>query len=88
MMLGKMVYDTSRFGEKSRYTACRIEEGTDLIPALKKALLNLDCQIAEAGEMEDEKAAGSIPADESVKNFTYTFVVGKLYYRENSVSYR
>ena len=85
MMLGKMVYDTSRFGEKSRYTACRIEEGTDLISALKKALLNLDCQIAEAGEMEDEKAAGSIPADESVKNFTYTFVDGKLYYRENSV---
>ncbi len=37
MMLGKMVYDTSRFGEKSRYTACRIEEGTDLIPALKNS---------------------------------------------------
>jgi len=34
------------------------------------------------------KAAGSIPADPSVKNYSYALVGGEIYYRENSVMTR
>lgn len=84
MMLGTMVYDTGRYGESSKYTTCVADKDTDLISALKTALSNLDAHIVAVSEL-DEETKESIPADESVKNFTYTFVDGKLYYRENSV---
>ena len=37
---------------------------------------------------EEENTEDIIEADPDVKNYTYTFVDGKLYYRENSVMYR
>ena len=37
---------------------------------------------------EEENMEDIIEADPDVKNYTYTFVDGKLYYRENSVMYR
>lgn len=37
----------------------------------------------ETDELEEEN--GSIPADPTVKNFSYTLVDGKVYFRQNSV---
>ncbi len=44
---------------------------------------------AELPELdEDEAADSSIPADPNVKNYSYTVVDGKVYYRENSIMVR
>ncbi len=84
MMLGKMIFDQRGFGEGSKYTALVPEENLDLAEALDKAVSNLNASIIsvqEQAEIEQE----TIQADPAVKNFTYTFVDGSLYYRHNAI---
>ena len=91
MMLGKMEYDSRMFGDGSRYTSCvNHEEDFDLAPALKEAAGKLKGRMSEAEEplAGEQTSEDVIDADPDVKNFTYTFVEGKLYYRENSKMYR
>ncbi len=90
MMLGTMEYDNRMFGEGSKYTSCiNHEENFDLKAALKEAVERLDGKITEVEELleEGEATKDVIDADPDVKNYTYTFVEGKLYYRENSKMY-
>ena len=91
MMLGHMEYDTGRYGSDSNYTVCVNDEADfDLQGALRQALGRLSVQIpdyevlSEPGEEPEE----SLPADPDVKNYTYTFVDGTLYYRKDSRMYR
>ena len=93
MILGRMEYDTGRFGEDSKYTRC-VNDDADfsLYEALQQAVENIEAQITDftfLSEQEDEKKDGelTIPADPDVKNFTYTFVDGKLYFRKDSNMY-
>ncbi len=91
MMLGTMEYDTRMFGNGSKYTSCvNHEENFDLKSALETAVGQLSGRITDVVELaaEEENTEDIIEADPDVKNYTYTFVDGKLYYRENSVMYR
>ena len=87
MMLGTMEYDTRIYGQDSRYTVCvNHDENFNMYDALNKAIHNIRAEMTDFDRLteEEEVSAGVIPADPDVRNFTYTFYDGKLYYRENS----
>ncbi|MGN1187899.1 MAG: DEAD/DEAH box helicase family protein, partial [Lachnospiraceae bacterium] len=87
MMLGHMEYDNRIYGQDSRYTVCvNNEEDFDLYSALNKAIGYIKAEITDFERVADENevAVETIPADPDVRNFTYAFVDGELYYRENS----
>ena len=90
MILGKMKYDTGRFGENSSYTTC-INEDPDfsLYDALQQAVKSISAQMSVFDNVleEEEILEESIPADPDVKNFTYALLDGKLYYRKDSRMY-
>ena len=81
MILGEMVMESTRFGMDS---VCRGDENTDLSELLQGAIHNLHAQITEYQHEELEEEDNSIPADPNVRNFSYTIVDGKVYFRENS----
>ena len=83
MLLGQMAFDRSMYGNEKE-TTCKPLEDADLSDLLAKAVENLHAQYApyEIEEREDEDT--SIPADPTVRNFSYTIVDGQVYYRENS----
>ena len=83
MILGDMAMESTRFGPDS---ACKAREGEDLSDQLANAIQFLQAEI-KPYELEelDEEEDRSIPADPSVKNFSYTVVDGQVYYRENSL---
>ena len=92
MVLGKMVFDESVYGnEKS--TACHPIPGDDLDERLERAVSYLEGTYEEPGQEGDvPQAEGapeikSIPADPAVRNFSYALAEGKLYYREHSRMY-
>lgn len=67
-------------------TACLPIEGRDLEDQLAVAIQSIQGSITEY-VMDDPETEGedkSIPADPEVRNFSYTIVDGKVYYRENS----
>lgn len=82
MVLGDMVMESSRFGMES---TCRPYEDADLGDLLNNAISNLHAELTdyEVDKLSDEEDL-SIPADPNVRNFSYTVVDGKLYFRENS----
>ena len=87
MMLGTMEYDTRIYGQDSRYTVCvNHDENFNMYDALNNAIHNIQAEMTDFDRLteEEEVSAGVIPADPDVRNFTYTFYDGKLYYRENS----
>ncbi|WP_334294668.1 helicase-related protein [Lachnospira eligens] len=87
MMLGSMEYDTRIYGQDSRYTVCvNNDENFNMYEALNKAISNIKAQITDFERVSDEaeQTEEVIPADPDVRNYTYTFFEGKLYYRENS----
>ena len=81
MILGEMVMESTRFGMDS---VCRGDENADLSELLQGAISNIHAQITEYQHEELEEEDNSIPADPSVRNFSYTIVDGKVYFRENS----
>lgn len=83
MLLGKMVFDRDMFGPDSKYTSLVADEDLDLAEALDNALSRLNADIGSV-ERNIGSESSVIPADPAVKNFTYTFVDGSLYYRENA----
>lgn len=87
MMLGSMEYDTRIYGRDSRYTVCvNDDENFNMYEELNKAIHNIQAQMTDFERLaeEEEVSEDIIPADPDVRNFTYTFYEGKLYYRENS----
>lgn len=84
MILGNMVMKSGRFKPES---ACKAFENSDLSELLDKAVANIKGEITEYS-IDDELADDDeeyIPADPSVRNFSYTVYDGKIYYRENSI---
>lgn len=90
MMLGTMEYDTRMFGKDSRYTTCvNREENFDLKTALEQAVKRLHGRITDIMELAGEEVQTEVlDAESGVKNYTYTFINGQLYYRENSKMYK
>lgn len=80
MILGKMVLESSPYGMQS---TCKQVDGTNLEEMLSEAVNKISAVIPDYEHQRDEEAE-SIPADPSVRNFSFTEVNGKLYYRENS----
>ena len=82
MILGEMKMVSGRFGPES---TCLPYDGGDLAEQLAEAVSNIHGEIT-AYEVEDELTEddNSIPADPTVRNFSYTVVDGKIYFRENS----
>ena len=91
MILGRMEYDTRIFGRDSRYTVCvNDDENFNLYEAVTQAVSHIEAQMTDFESVleEEEHDEEVIPADPDVRNFTYTFFDGKLYFRENSVMAR
>lgn len=85
MVLGNFTTESTQYG-KQEVTVVPIE-GADLAEQLKEAVSHIQGEIIEA-EMDDfdlNEPDNSIPADLDVKNFSFTNVNGKVYYRENSI---
>ena len=82
MILGEMKMVSGRFGMEA---TCVPYENADLAAQLDEAVANIHGEITEyEAEEELEEEDNSIPADPTVRNFSYTVVDGKIYYRENS----
>ena len=62
------------------------DENFNIYEALNKAIGNIKAQMTDFERVaeEAEQTEEVIPADPDVRNYTYTFFEGKLYYRENS----
>ena len=82
MVLGEMKMVSGRFGPEA---TCVPYENADLSEQLDDAIANIHGELM-AYEVEDELAEEdtSIPANPTVRNFSYTVVNDKIYYRENS----
>lgn len=73
---------SGRFGPEA---TCEPFENADLSELLNEAVSNIHGEISEyevADELEEED--NSIPADPTVRNFSYTILDDKIYFRENS----
>ena len=82
MILGEMKMVSGRFGMEA---TCVPYENADLAAQLDEAVANIHGEITEyETEEELEGEDNSIPADPTVRNFSYTLVDDKIYYRENS----
>lgn len=83
MVMGEMREISGPFGPE---TACVAYDGQDLEEMLSDAIQNINGSITEYDfeEVAEEEEDKSIPADPSVRNFSYTLVDGAVYYRENS----
>jgi N12 class adenine-specific DNA methylase/adenine-specific DNA methylase len=84
MLLGEMAFDNRMYGNRSE-TTCNPFPDSDLAEQLSEAITNIHAEITEyerdEGEPEEDN---SIPADPSVRNFSYTEVDGQIYYRQDS----
>ena len=82
MILGEMKMVSGRFGMEA---TCVPYENADLAAQLDEAVANIHGEITEyEAEEELEEEDNSIPADPTVRNFSYSVVDDKIYYRENS----
>ena len=82
MVLGEMKMVSGRFGLES---TCEPYDGADLESQLAEAVSNIHGEISDY-EIDEELAEEdtSIPADPSVRNFSFTIYEDKIYFRENS----
>ena len=82
MILGEMKMVSGRFGPEA---TCEPFDNADLSELLNEAVSNIHGEISEyevADELEEED--NTIPADPMVRNFSYTVLDDKIYFRENS----
>ena len=84
MILGVQTSENTQYG-KQDFTVAPME-GTSLENQLAGAIQNIHGVYTEAApaDVEDAETDDSIPADPAVRNYSYTLVDGKVYYRENS----
>ena len=84
MVLGEITTESTQYGKQE--TTVKPIEGADLAQQLKEAVSSIHATITEPEISDDELDVQEepIPADPSVKNFSFTNVDGQIYYRENS----
>ena len=85
MVLGKMELVSGPFGMEA---TCIEDSSIPFEEQLQKAISNIkgsiDLQV-DFDEVEEEALKESIPANPNVRNYSYTIVNDKVYYRENSI---
>lgn len=83
MILGNIEMISTRFG----YDSACISDGEKLEDKLERAILNIHAEVKEY-ELDDiGEEDNSIEADLTVRNFSYTLIDDKIYFRENSRMY-
>lgn len=83
MILGNMEMISTRFG----YDSACISDGEKLKDKLERAISNIHAEVKEY-ELDDiGEEDNSIEADLTVRNFSYTLIDDKIYFRENSRMY-
>ena len=88
MVLGELTAESTQYGRED-LTVAPIE-GTSLADQLAEAVRHIEGQytaveIAAPDVADVEVQRKTLPADPTVKNFSYTMVDGDIYYRENSI---
>lgn len=85
MVLGDFTTESTQYGKQE--VTVKAKEGADLAEQLKEAVQHIQGTITEQeiSDTELEEQVVSIPADPSVKNFSFALVGEDIYYRENSV---
>ena len=81
MVLGEMVMESTQYGMDS---VCKPYENADLADLLSEAVSGLHAQIPTYEQDGPEEEDLSIPADPNVRNYSFTSVDGKLYFRIDS----
>ena len=81
MVLGSMEEISSRFGTA---LACIADENITLKEQLEAAIKNIKGNYEKA-ELNNELEPETVPADDSVKNYSYAVIDDKVYFRENSI---
>ena len=84
MVLGTMVEETSQYGIS---TACKALEDAELKQQLSEAMKYISARIDTEPALFVDEEDRSIPADPTVRNFSYCLCDGSIYYRENSRMY-
>ncbi|GAB7056432.1 hypothetical protein JCM16163A_31790 [Paenibacillus sp. YK5] len=88
MVLGTMAFDDRMYGNRQE-TTCNPYPDANLSELLGEALTNIHADWVEfEREVMPDEEDTSLPADPTVRNFSYTLVDGQLYYRENSRMHR
>lgn len=83
MILGNMEMISTRFG----YDSACISDDEKLEDKLERAISNIHAEVKEY-ELDDiGEEDNSIEADLTVRNFSYTLIDDKIYFRENSRMY-
>ena len=87
MVLGNLELESTQYGHD--LTVVPIE-GTNLADQLAEAVQHIEgnytaVEIAAPDVADAEAQRKTLPADPTVKNFSYTVVDGEIYYRENSI---
>ena len=85
MVLGELTRESTQYGREE--ATVRPLEGVSLAEQLREAVQHIQGNYQEASLPDLGEADAidtSVPADPSVKNYSYTVVEGEVYYRENS----
>ena len=84
MIMGKMEMVSGQFGMEA---TCTPDTTISLSKQLEKAISHIEGSIDEVefDELDDDLAREATPADPGVKNYSYTIVDERVYYRENSI---
>ena len=87
MVLGQLTLESTQYGHD--LTVVPIE-GTSFADQLAEAVQHIEgnytaVEIAAPDVADAEAQRKTLPADPTVKNFSYTVVDGEIYYRENSI---
>ncbi|WP_308936781.1 LPD25 domain-containing protein [Coprococcus eutactus] len=84
MVLGEIKMENTRFGTFE--TVCKARKDIPLSELLSNAVQRINGEIPELDdgidEISDEQEL-SVPADPNVRNFSFTLVDGRVYFREN-----
>ena len=88
MVLGELTTESAQYG-REELTVAPIE-GAVLADQLAEAVQHIEgnytaVEIAAPDVADAEAQRKTLPADPTVKNFSYTVVDGEIYYRENSI---
>ena len=81
MVLGEMTMESTQYGMDS---VCKPYENADLADLLSEAVSGIHAQIPTYEHDGPEEEDLSIPADPNVRNYSFTTVDGKLYFRIDS----
>ena len=85
MVLGTPSAENTQYGRQD-YTVAPIE-GADLSELLHEAVQNIHGEYTER-EMEEAENTDILPADQDVRNYSFTLVEDEVYYREGGIMVR